>query len=384
MARAQKGFTVSAQSKITAARTSLVLEQPFFGSLALSLNMKADDTCESAWVDGRELGYNPAFIETLTHEQTTALLAHEIMHVAMGHPWRRDGRNVQGWNESCDKSINSELRESGFTLPDGVLYPSEAGKSAEWYYARSQQDDSNGNGQGQQGQQGNGQGPSKPDPLGEVRDAPTGPDADGEPAPTEQEWKQKTAHAAQMAGKMPGGMARKIADALKPKIDVRSLLLRFFSERSNGDYSWSRPNPRFIHMNLYLPALESKALGEIAIGIDTSGSVSSVSLAYAQGIVESIIEELSPAGVTLYHFDTKVQRTDRFGKDEPIDWHPMGGGGTSFIEVLSAIENEGTAVCAVIITDLCGIFPESCNIPVLWLATEEHTVPFGENVLLDR
>ena len=68
-------------------------------------------------------------------------------------------------------------------------------------------------------------------------------DEEGNPAPIEQDWKQKTAAAAQIAkamGNMPGSMARDVAEALKPKVDVRSLLLRFFSERSTGDYSWTR------------------------------------------------------------------------------------------------------------------------------------------------
>jgi predicted metal-dependent peptidase len=379
MARAQKGFTVNAQSKITAAKTALVLDQPFFGSLVLSLNMRADDTCESAWVNGRELGYNPDFVESLTHDQLTALLAHGIMHCACGHPWRREGRNAQGWNASCDMAINSELRESGFTLPDGALYPSEAGKSAEWYYARQ---DENGNGQG------TGNGPSTPDPLGEVRDAPTGPDADGEPAPTEQEWKQKTAHAAQMAkmaGKMPGSMARKIAEALKPKIDIRSLLLRFFSERSNGDYSWSRPNSRYLSQGLYLPALESKALGEVAIMVDTSGSVDETSLAYARSIVESVIEECSPSAVNVYYFDSKVASIDHFERGESLTWKPQGGGGTDFEPALTAIEQAGSAVCAICITDLYGNFPAAApSFPVLWLSTTKQIAPFGETVLLDR
>jgi predicted metal-dependent peptidase len=368
---------MSAHSKISAARTSLVLEQPFFGALALSLKVVEDTTCETAWTDGRSLGYSPTFVESLSHDRLTALVAHEVMHCAMGHPWRRDGRNPKGWNVACDQAINGELRAS-FTLPDGALYPNpgDEGKSSEWYYARVQEDD-NGDEPGQ----------GTPDPLGEVRDAPTGPDADGDPAPTEQEWKQNAASAmqqAKMQGKMPGGLAREISQALQPKVDIRSLLLRFFSERSTGDYSWTRPNTRYIAQGLYLPCLESKELGEIAIAIDTSGSVNATSLAYARSIVESTIEEVSPLAVTVYYFDSRVHAVDRFEKGEPLTWKPQGGGGTSFVEVLDAIEKEGTAVCALVITDLEGTFPESCGMPVLWLATEEHDVPFGENIYLDR
>jgi len=381
---------MTAQSKMTAARTDLVLSQPFFGSLALSLKFKEDSSCETAYTDGRVLGYNPAFIDSLPHDKITALVAHEVFHCAMGHPWRREARDMKNWNIACDYSINSELKDSGFTLPAGSLFPSEPGKSAEWHYARVQQqpDNPQGNGTGQGPGSSPQAGKGTPDPLGEVRDAPTSADADGDPAPTEQEWKQKAAqamNAAKMCGKLPGGLARTVKDSLKAKIDVRSLLMRFFSDRCNSDYSWSRPNSRYVASGLYLPALESRELGEIAIGIDTSGSVSAESLSYARSILESIIEELSPLAVNVYYFDSKVSSVDRFDRGDTLTWKPTGFGGTDFRPVLSEIEREGSAVCAVIITDLEGPFPETCNLPVIWLSTEAgNSAPFGEVVYLDR
>ena len=58
--------------------------------------------------------------------------------------------------------------------------------------------------------------------------------------------------------------------------------------------------------------------------------------------------------------DAQVKRVDRFEKNEPLVWEPVGGGDTNFCPALEAIENEGTAVCALCITDLRGKFPESC------------------------
>ena len=384
---------MSAKGKMQAARTSLVLEQPFFGMLALSLHVIEDPGCGTAWTDGRSIGYDPAFIDPLTHSQCTALVAHEVMHVAMGHPWRRDGRNPKGWNVACDKSINHNLRESGFTLPDGGLFASgdEIGKSSEWIYARLPEDEK-GNGKGKPGQ---GQGPSQPgqgkpepNPLGEVRDAPTGADADGTPAPTEQEWKQKAAEALQQAklqGKAPGGLVRAVHETLKPQLDIRSLLLRFFSERSTGDYSWNRPNTRYIAQGLYLPALDSKALGNVAVFIDTSGSVDQTSLAYAAGIVQSVLDECDPVSVTLYFADTKVCHVERLEKGEPLTWKPKGGGGTDFCDVMRAIDEDGEAVCAVCISDLMGRFPDQGpGLPVIWLSTTELIAPFGETVPIGR
>lgn len=395
--------TMTAESKMTAARTDLVLTQPFFGALALRLKLQADPTCETAWVDGRTLGYNPAFIESLTHDRTVGLVAHEVEHCALGHPWRRDGRDHKRWNQAADKAINSDLRASGFKLPDGALYAQgdEAGKSAEWIYSRMHEDESGKQGkqgkqgapsaQGKQGAQGKPQPDATggaPDPLGELRDAPSAPDADGTPAPTEQEWKQAAAEAmqqAKMQGKMPGGLARAVSDALKGRVDVRSLLLRFFTDRAASDYSWSRPNLRYIAQGLYLPALDSRELGEVAVMVDTSGSIDAESLSYARGILEQVIDECNPSAVTVYYADARVCRVDRFERGEPLVWHPAGGGGTNFCPALEAIGAAESAVCAVCITDLAGRFPTvPPAFPVLWLATTKRIAPFGETVELDR
>ena len=101
-------MNTTALKKLITARVSLVLDQPFFGALALSLPPKEDTTCDTAWTDGRSLGYNPAFVESLTHAELTGLIAHEVMHCAMGHPWRRDARDPKQFNVACDLAINRQ------------------------------------------------------------------------------------------------------------------------------------------------------------------------------------------------------------------------------------------------------------------------------------
>lgn len=390
-------MNIQAAKRITSARTSLICSQPFFGSLSLSLEPKEDSTCDTAWVDGRNLGYNPEFVLSLSHDELVGLICHEVMHCALGHPWRREGREHKQWNIACDYAINGDLLESGFSLPKNGLLPdaTQKGKSSEWIYARlpqpqpqqPQQGQGQGQGQGQDEDTDGQPGAGTPDPAGEVRDAPTGPDEDGTPAPTEGDWKQKAAEsmqAAKMQGKMPGGLARSVEAALDKRIDVRSLLLRFMTERTRADYSWNTPNPRYIANGLYLPALQSVDLGEVAIMVDTSGSVDAASLSYARAIVEDVINECSPAAVTVWYSDARVCHVARFEKGEPLVWEPRGGGGTDFRPVLEAIENEGQAVCVLCITDLYGSFPDGCSLPVLWLATTSQVAPFGETIPLPQ
>jgi predicted metal-dependent peptidase len=213
-------------------------------------------------------------------------------------------------------------------------------------------------------------------------------DEDGDPAPTEQEWKQNAAqamNAAKMAGKLPSGLARQVQDALRPQVDIRSLLLRFFSERANSDYSWMRPNPRYIAQGVFLPALDSKALGEVAILADTSGSMDSEALSYTRGLVTQILDEVAPAGVTLYMVDTEVHTVHRMERGEPLTWEPKGGGGTDFTSFFEQV-NAGDVqpVCIIGITDLQASFGSAPDVPVLWLSTKDRTAPFGEVVYVNR
>ena len=401
---------MSAETKITAAKVTIGLEHCFYGSLMGNLLFKSDTSHPTAYTNGVVLGYNPAFIETLNHDGVVAVVAHEIGHNALGHPYRRGGRDPKLYNIACDKALNGELAKE-FKLPDWCVMPDpdEVGKSVEWIYARladkQAQDnppqpqpqpqpdpDTDEDGQEPTDEDGEGDAQEQPqpgdgDPLGEVQDAPTGSDDSGDPAPTKEDWEQLASEAmnhAQLQGSMSGGMARTVEASLEPQIDARSLLIRFFQESNAADYTWTRPAARYLASGLYLPKLHSNSLGEIAVINDTSCSRGNVAMDSARKIVQSVIDDCDPAAVTVYHADAQVAQVDRIERGDPIEWNVRGGGGTDFRPALQAIEDEGTAICAVYITDLEGTFPEvPPPFPVIWLSTEKHIAPFGETVYIE-
>lgn len=375
-------------NRMISARTELLLEEPFFGSLALGLKLQEDNSQPTAWVDGRSLGFNSQWIATLTKKQTVALIAHEVMHVANGHPWRRDSRQPFKWNVACDKAINSILRDSKdsqqnpcFTLPKGALYAEgpEEGQSAEWIYARLPD---------MPPPPGGGQGEGEGTGQGEVRDAPTagdkGEDGDDE-IPTEAEWQQATKQAAMSAkaqGKLPSNLERFADQVAQPRVDWKSTLRRFVQERSKADYTWSKPSPRYMALGLYLPVLESHELGHVAIAVDTSGSIDSVALAAAKAEVTAVLDECKPAATVIYYADAAVARSDRFERGEPLVWRPKGGGGTDFRPVFKACEDaEEKPVCLIYISDLYGTFPAETSIPTIWVTdTKGLVAPIGETI----
>lgn len=362
---------MSAARRVLSARTALVLDAPFFGALALRLELVEDPSCDTAWTDGRSIGYSPAFVDSLQDPELVALLAHEVMHVAAGHPWRRGAREARRWNMACDYAINEQLQESGFQLPSGALLDANyRGMPSEWIYDRIPE------------QSGGEEEEGAPQP-GEVRDAPSETDQSGTPAPTEADWQQAVQQAAQLAaarGELPGAAERFAKAVTEARVDWRSVLLRFVQERSRDDYSWTRPSSRHLPRGLYLPALRSEQLGEIAVAIDTSGSVDDTLLRQFAAELDAIRSELQPRAVRVLYCDYSVRKQERYDPGEPLQLAAHGGGGTDFRPVFAELEEDPPALL-VYLTDLDGPYPAAApEYPVLWGCTSRNVASWGETV----
>ena len=84
--------------RIQKARTSLILDHPFFGSLLFRLKGRECRSIQTMATDGVSLFYNPDFVETLNAATLAGTLAHEVMHPALHHHVRRSGRDPKRWN----------------------------------------------------------------------------------------------------------------------------------------------------------------------------------------------------------------------------------------------------------------------------------------------
>lgn len=366
--------------RVQQARTALLLNHPFFGVLALRLQVVEDATCKTAYTDGVRIGYNPKFVDGLTQSELVGLIAHEVMHAANGHIWRRDGREPKNWNVACDLAINPIIKDAGLALPEGgLLDPQYAGKSAEWIFGRlPQQPPDGGGGQGDEGKPGAG--------GQDVRDAPA--DA-AEQGSTEADWQQavqQSANAAKAVGKLPASLERFAKAAAKSKVDWRSVLHRFVQQVAADDYSWTRPNRRYLPQGLYLPALHSEKLGPIVIVVDTSGSIDQVTIDAFAAEVNGVIGEARPARTHVIYADAKVHRIDTFEGGEAIDLKPVGGGGTAFGPALDAAEElDEPPVALIYLTDLYGSHrAQAPDFPVLWASIGSQDAPYGEVVSLEN
>ena len=88
---------MNAYDKLIKARTLLILDHPFFGCLSMKLKLVERDSLQTAATDGKSIFFNNKFIESIAKLEVVGLLAHEIMHVALGHHWRQEDRRHDLW-----------------------------------------------------------------------------------------------------------------------------------------------------------------------------------------------------------------------------------------------------------------------------------------------
>lgn len=391
------------------ARTALLLNQPFFGSLSMRLKLVAALVPTMA-TDGVSIFYNPKFVETLSGLELQGVFAHEVMHPALHHHTRRGNRDPKLWNEACDYVINPLLIQAGFTLPKGGLYePKYAGMSAERVYnllSQQQNSSPSPNGSGASGsggsadEQSQGDGSNsqqdQPNPVeseggfGQVLDAPNpdnpeAPMTEAQRSLEEAQW-NAAVHEAEVAAKCrgtaPGGLDRLLKSAGDAKVDWRDRFRKDFAATLPTDYTWMRPNRRFVHMGLYLPGIQCEGVGELVVGLDCSGSIASRELGQFGTEINHLVEEHRPAKVRVLCFDEIVHREDVFACGEQVELTPKGGGGTRFEPVFEYIEENGIQPHALIfLTDLWGSFPkDEPPYPTLWVSTSPAVAPFGETI----
>lgn len=359
-------------TKLSTARARLLLDHPFFGVLALRLQLIEDKSIPTLATNGRHIKYNSEFIDSLSLELCGSAVAHEVMHCVLEHMLRRRGRTPRRWNQACDFALTPILKDAGLPLGEGWLYnPAWSNLSADEIYNLLPEDEDGGGGGG---------GGGEDDPLCHVEDA-------GDEAVSEEvavEWKLATVQAAKANkghGNLPGQLKKILDDILTPSIPWRDALASFMTERVKDDYSWRRPNPFYIHTGIYLPSMDGVGMGTMVIALDTSGSVVSV-LDEFGSTVKDIVASVRPERVHVIYCDADVNRVDVFERGQELNFEAVGGGGTDFCPVFEYIKNNSiNPACTLYLTDMYGTFPqEKPEYPVLWCATSDVRGPFGDTL----
>lgn len=409
----------SVETKLAAARTRLILDQPFLGSLVMHLPLTVADKawCKTTATDARALYYNAEYIAALTLGQTQFVLAHEAMHCAMAHFARREHREKHRWDVACDYAVNMMLDDENLRGPPNALTDAKyRGLTAEEIYPILHQDtdeqpmdqhlfDQDSQGQGGQGEaalggeaghregsEGSEAGHEQPRQAGQPREsneALTAPPTHwADAGKLDEQWRGRLAAAAQsarQAGKLSASLQRFVDELIAPQLSWRALLADYLVRTARDDYSFQRPSRR--ESAAMLPRLSSQGT-RLVVAVDTSGSVQTEELTQFLSEVDAIKAQVR-ADVTLLACD------ERLADGAPwlfSAWETMvlptevtGGGGTDFRPVFAWVERENANPDALLyFTDAEGVFPSvPPPYPVVWLVKGRAPVPFGVRVALN-
>jgi predicted metal-dependent peptidase len=360
---------VDVAGKVTRARTQLLLREPFFGEIAMRLVIAQRDDLPfrtmAVSADGH-LYYDPAFVESLTELELKGIVAHEVLHVALSHLTRKGVRDEDRWGDACDYAVNDVLINAGFFMPKNLLYDKKfAGMAAEEIYNKLP--------------------PDKPRTSYDDHFYAGGVEA----KKLEQDWKAVVAQAAVSSagrGYMPAELESIISNILNPRVDWRTVLWQFVNATAKDDYRWSPPNRRHIHRGMYLPSLKSEEV-EIAVAVDTSGSIGDDMLKAFISEVQSILE--LNMKVTLYYIecDAAVHKFLELMNGQnvlEVVGKIKGRGGTDFRPAFKALASSDIRpACLIYLTDGNGTFPKHApDYAVLWMLTQDVEVPFGEKAIM--
>ena len=359
-------------SKIDKAKAQIVLDHPFWASILLKRKLVEDSSIPTLAVSARgTIYYNPAFVEGLTVPQLVWGLCHEVGHVIGQHALRIGARQHKKWNYAGDAWINDMLNDSkiGDPIPNTVNMPGSKDKTTESIYDALPDDPNGGDGQHDNG-------------LGD--DIKYEELTEDEVKQLSAQAKVEVAQAAQAAkanGRLSGKLAEFVAEFINVKTPWYDILERMMTDQVKQDQSWRRPNRRFQD---YMPSMDKiPTMGELAIQVDVSGSISQQELAYYNGHLSRIIEQCRPTKVHVLYTDTNVMRYEEFEQDQEVKLEFFSGGGTDMEEGFKFIDEQGinpnVFVC---LTDGYTGFNEdnAPNYPVVWCISSDVQAPYGETV----
>ncbi len=379
-----------AKKRIEKARAFIVLDHPFFASPMLKRPMIERLDIPTLCVNNSgTIYYNPVFVAGLTAAQMVWATCHEIMHYMSGHGLRLGARDPKKWNYAGDMWINDTLNTSGVgeKIVGCIDVPGSADRTVEDIYA-SFPPDEQGDGPGDDDDEGGG-GDQPTTGQGDGDDDPISGDLDGDndgatPEELDAQRKIDVAEAAQIAkmkGKLPGALQKFAAETIDSKVPWYDILERYMTERVKNDYSWARPNRRYMP-DFYLPTIDGVgAMGEIVVQVDISGSVSRQEITHYNGHIKRIVEQCHPSRVHVIYTDTHVQRHDTFDKPEDVKIEFHSGGGTDMRAGFEYISKHGIEPEVVVtLTDGYTPWPTSTDVPAIWCISSDQRAPCGENI----
>ena len=376
--------------KISQAKAKLLVDYPYFGTLASKLELVVNDDIEAFKSNGVKLEYNSDYLETLELGEMEFIFANGAMHASLAHEQRKNNRSGWLWQMATDYAINDMLVENGLDLPDRALYRVRfKGLYAEEIYAELKEEFL-----------------KEPDYLDEtLADSEEQSSSSKEhtkksvqklQSQTKEELQEEILQEQLLAeeaisllesefskGEAPQTIERFFTLTYTSKIDWRDELKAAIDRFHKDDYVLIPPNKKFLHVGIYLPSCISQRF-KLVIAVDSSGSVDEELLNEFLSELNFIMNTISNYEIDVLVCDEKIHSRKTFYSGDILDVDLKGGGATDFRPVFEFIdENLGDTKLLLYFTDLDGKFPHvKPNYEVKWISPKESDVPFGEVIVL--
>lgn len=104
-------------SKVSSCRGNMVLNAPYFASLAFGLGIKQAKGTKVPTVDGKLFSLPDGYVEKLSKDELKGVLAAGALACGLGHPFRMGARDKKIWSMASCMIVRKAILESGFNLP---------------------------------------------------------------------------------------------------------------------------------------------------------------------------------------------------------------------------------------------------------------------------
>ena len=327
------GKELTAEQRLWKATTDILGRDEFVALAGVLMigSKKISDDCPTAATNGRDEIYGRRFVDSLNDAEFRFLILHECYHKMYRHltTWKNlHDIDHNRANMACDYVINQKLLDMDLgrwiSMPKGGLADEKyRNMNAKQVFDQLPPQDNDSEG-------GGGMGGGLDDHDWEGAQDMSAEEAEA----LAKEIDEAVRQGAVLAGKTGSGGNRDITELLQTKKDWKELLRDFVTTTCAGkDYStWKKPNRRYIGMDILMPSSISESMGEIVIGVDTSGSIGQHELNKFLTEIKGICDQVKPSKIRLMYWDTLVCKEEVYDEQSRENLvrstKPAGGGGT--------------------------------------------------------
>ncbi|WP_297442289.1 VWA-like domain-containing protein [Sulfurimonas sp.] len=381
---------MNVNKKISQAKAKLLVDYPYFGTLATKLELVLNDDIEAFKSDGRKLEINSDYLEELELSEMEFVFANGAMHASLAHEARKNNRSGWLWQMATDMAINDMLVQNGLDMPYGAQYRERfSGMYAEEIYAELK-DDILRDDEELEYEADNADDVEKNEDNKEQKEKE---EQNQTPQELEEEILQEQLLAeeaiALLESKMQKGEAPQTIERFFvledfAKVDWREELRIALDKYFRDDYVVMPPSKKLLYAGIYLPSNISQTF-RLVIAVDSSGSIDEMQLNEFLSEVNFLMTLVQNYQIELLVCDDKIQSHETFYSGDTLDVDVKGGGATDFRPVFSYIKKHFDEVKLLLyFTDLDGFFPEEVpNYEVKWIVPKEKEVVFGKVIVLD-